>query len=133
MVYASTAQWPKAEEEFRDETKLQPGNTEAAYRLGTALLQQGKAREARTELERADRLRPDMPETLYSLGEAESLDGDNAAAEKAWLHLLEIEKETSLAAQTHFALATLYQKEGQAVKARSEMEEFQKLQKTVPQ
>ena len=43
-----SSQWPKAEEEFRAQTKLQPGNAEAAYRLGSALLQQGKAREART-------------------------------------------------------------------------------------
>src|SRR5437870_13599005 len=65
-VYAGSSQWAKAEEEFRAETKLQPGNAEANYRLGTALLQQGKAREARTELQRADRLQPDMPETLRS-------------------------------------------------------------------
>ena len=42
----------------------QPGNAEAAYRLGTALLQRGKAQEARAELQRADNLQPDMPETL---------------------------------------------------------------------
>jgi len=104
-VYAGSSQWAKAEEEFRAETKLQPGNAEANYRLGTALLQQGKAREARTELQRADRLQPDMPETLYSLGKAASLEGDAVAAEKAWAKLLSIEKASSLAAQTHFALA----------------------------
>src|SRR5882762_3728940 len=49
MVYASSSQWTKAEEQFRAESKMQPGNAEAAYRLGTALLQQGKAREARIE------------------------------------------------------------------------------------
>ena len=45
-VYAGAFQWMKAEEEFRAQAKLQPGNAEAAYRLGTALLEQGKAREA---------------------------------------------------------------------------------------
>jgi tetratricopeptide (TPR) repeat protein len=133
LVYAGTAQWPKAEEEFRAETKVQPGNAEASYRLGAALLQQAKARDARTELERADRLKPDMPETLYSLGKAASLDGDSALAEKAWLHVIEMEKQSSLAAQAHFGLAALYRKQGKAAKARSEMEEFQRLQKTVPQ
>src|SRR6201987_16890 len=53
-VYAGSSQWPKAEEEFRAETKLQPGNAEASYLLGTALLQQGKAREARMALQIAD-------------------------------------------------------------------------------
>ena len=52
LVYAGSSQWAKAEEQFRAQTKMQPGNAEAAYRLGAALLQQGKAREARTELER---------------------------------------------------------------------------------
>ena len=133
LVYAGTQQWPKAEEEFRAETKLQPGNAEARYRLGSALLQQGKFHEALEELTRADRLKPDMPEILYSLGKAASLGGDAPAAEKAWLHLLQIEKNTSLAAQTHFGLATLYRKQGNTAKAQAEMQEFGKLQKTVPQ
>jgi tetratricopeptide (TPR) repeat protein len=97
------------------------------------LLQEGKVREARIELERANQLKPDMPETLYSLGKAASLDGDVLAAEKAWLHLLQIEKQTPLAAQAHFGLAAIYRKQGQAAKAQSEMEEFRKLQNAVPQ
>jgi tetratricopeptide (TPR) repeat protein len=127
-VYAGAFQWAKAEEEFRVQTKLQPGNAEAAYRLGTALLEQGKAREARAELLRADKLLPDMPETLYSMGKAASLDGDGAAAEKAWTRLLSIEKETALAAQAHFALANLYRKQGKTAAAQREMQEFQRLQ-----
>ena len=128
LVYAGAAQWTKAEQEFRAETKLQPGNAEAAYRLGAALLQQGKAHEARQELQRSDALKSGMPETLYSLGKAASLDADPAAAEKAWTKLLEIEKETSLAAQAHFGLAALYRKQGKAVQAQHELQEFQKLQ-----
>ena len=128
LVYAGSAQWPKAEEQFRAQTKLQPGNAEGAYRLGTALLQQGKAREARIELQRADRLQPDMPETLYSLGKAAALAGDPPAAEKAWMKLLTIEKASDLAAQTHFALAGLYRKQGKTADAERETREFQKLQ-----
>jgi tetratricopeptide (TPR) repeat protein len=133
LVYAGAAQWDKAEEQFRAESKLQPGNAEASYRLGSALLQQGKIPEASTELERADHLKPDMPETLYSLGKAASLNGEAAVAEKAWLHLIEIEKQTSLAAQAHFGLAALYRKQGKPVQAESEMQEFRKLEKAVPQ
>jgi tetratricopeptide (TPR) repeat protein len=133
LVYAGAAQWDKAEEEFRAESKLQPGNAEASYRLGSALLQEGKMRKARDELERADRLKPDMPETLYSLGKAASLNGDAGLAEKAWLHLIEIEKQTSLAAQAHFGLAALYRKQGKAALAETEMQEFRKLEKAVPQ
>jgi tetratricopeptide (TPR) repeat protein len=131
QVYANSAQWPKAEEEFRAESKLQPGSAEAAYRLGSALLQQGKVREARQELERSNQLKPEMPETLYSLGKAASLDGDATAAEKAWTKVVEVEKETSLAAQAHFGLAGLYRKQGKAAQAQHEMQEFQRLQGTI--
>ena len=127
LVYAGASQWDKAEEEFRAECKLQPGNAEASYRLGNALLQQGKAREAQQELERADRLKPDMP------GKAASLNGDAALAEKAWLQVIAVEKETSLAAQAHFGLAGVYRKQGKQAKAESELQEFRKVQKMITQ
>jgi len=133
LVYSGSSQWAKAEEEFRAQTRLEPGNAEAAYRLGSALLQQGKAREARTELERSNRLQPDMPETLYSLGKAAALASDSAAAEKAWTRLLAIEKQSPLAAQTHFALAGLYRKQGRSADAERETREFQKLQGAITQ
>lgn len=130
LVYAGSSQWPKAEEAFRAETKLQPGNAEAAYRLGNALLQQGKAKEARAELQQADKLQPQMPETLYSLAKAAALEGDSTAAEKDWKRVTEIEKDSSLAAQAHFALAGLYRKQGKVDAADREMAEFKKLQST---
>src|SRR6266403_347677 len=55
-VYAGAFQWAKAEEEFRAQAKLQPGNAEGVYRLGAALLEQGKVHEARAELLRANKL-----------------------------------------------------------------------------
>lgn len=128
QVYAGSSQWAKAEQEFRAQAKLQPGNAETAYRLGTALLEEGKVHEARVELLRADRLTPDMPETLYSLGKAASLEGDAAAAEKAWINLLSIEKQSSLAAQAHFGLAALYRKQGKTAEAQREIQAFESLQ-----
>lgn len=127
-LYAAAVDWPKAEEQFRDETKIQPGDAEAAYRLGNALLQEGKIPEAKAELTRADHLRPAMPETLFALGKADSLSGDAAAAEKTWQQLLGIEKDTPLAAQTHFALAGLYRKQGKTADAAREMQAYQHLQ-----
>jgi tetratricopeptide (TPR) repeat protein len=131
QVYANSAQWPKAEAEFRAECKLRPGNAEAAYRLGAALLQQGRTREALPELKRSNELKPEMPETLYSLGKAASLNGDAASAERAWLKVIELERNTSLAAQAHFGLAGVYRKQGKTAQAQHEMQEFQKLQSTI--
>jgi tetratricopeptide (TPR) repeat protein len=132
QVFAMTSHWPEATEQFSAETKLQPGNAEAAYRLGDALLHEGKTREARAALERSDKLQPQMPETLYALGKAASLESDTAAAEKSWLELLSVEKETELAAQTHFALAGLYRKQGKMEEADRQMKEFQKLKASSP-
>lgn len=131
QVYANSAQWAKAEAEFRAEAKLRPGSAEAAYRLGAALLQQGKAHEALIELKRSNDRKPEMPETLYSLGKAASLDGDNGTAEQSWLKVVELEKDTSLAAQSHFGLAGLYRRQGKTAQAQHEMQEFQKLQSTI--
>lgn len=49
-VYAGDSQWAKAEQEYRAQCEREPGNAEAAYRLGDALLEQGKAKDARVEL-----------------------------------------------------------------------------------
>ena len=126
QLYTSNSDWSKAEEQFRMECKLQPGNAEAAYDLGQTLLQEGKVDSARAELERAQTLRPGMPETLYLLGKAYAQAGDERRALKAWLMLLDQEKTGSLAAQTHFGLATLYRKAGDKPNAEREMEEFRK-------
>lgn len=127
-VYAASSQWAKAEEQFLAETRLQPGNAEAAFRLGDARLQEGKAEEALKELERADLLRPDMSDTLYSLGKAAVLAGDAATAQRALIRVIALEKESSLAAQAHYALAGLYRKQGKGQEAEREMQQFHRLQ-----
>jgi protein O-GlcNAc transferase len=128
-LYSAESQWDKAEKEFRAEANLQPGDAEAAFRLGNALLQQGKVNQARRELERASGLAPGMADVLYALGKAASLDGDKVAAEKAWLAVLDIEKDGPLAGQAHFGLAGVYRQRGDSAKADAEMKEFQRLQK----
>jgi len=131
QVYANSGRWPAAEEEFRAETKLQPGNAEAAYRLGSALLQQGKPGPALVELKRSNELKPDMTETLYSLGKAAGSSGEPVTAEKAWLRVIELEKNSPLAAKAHFELAGLYRKQGKAAQAQKEMQAFQAIQTTI--
>jgi tetratricopeptide (TPR) repeat protein len=127
-LYARAQQWDKAEEEFRLETENQPGSAVAFYRLGESLLQLGKFHQAREALVHSDQLKAGMPETLYLLGKAAGLDGDDALAQKSWIHLLSLEQNTSLAAQAHFGLAGIYRKQGKSADADREMEEFRKLQ-----
>jgi len=128
-LYAAAAQWPQAEAEFSAEAKIQPGDAETAYRLGSAYLETGKTHEAVRELQRADQLRPGMPETLYALGKALAANGDPSGAERAWKSLLTVEKQGELAAQAHFGLAGLYRKQGKAVEAARESQEFQRLRR----
>jgi tetratricopeptide (TPR) repeat protein len=127
-LYARAQQWDKAADQFQLETEVQPGSPEAFYRLGEAQVQLGKFHEAREALVRSDQLKEDMPETLYMLGKAAALDGDEIVAEKSWLQVLNIEKDSALAAQAHFGLAGIYRKQGKTAEADREMDEFRKLQ-----
>jgi tetratricopeptide (TPR) repeat protein len=127
-LYARAQQWDKAAEQFQLETEAQPGSPEAFYRLGEALVQLGKFHEARAALVSSDQLKADMPETLYMLGKAAALDGDDTLAQKSWLHVLNLEKDTALVAQAHFGLAGIYRKQGKSADADREMNEFLKWQ-----
>jgi hypothetical protein len=71
-----------------------------------------------------------MADVIYALGKAASLDGDSAAAEKAWLAVVDTQKDGPLAAEAHFGLAGIYRQRGDSAKAETEMKEFQRLQKT---
>jgi Tfp pilus assembly protein PilF len=62
------------------------------------------------------------------LGKVAALDGDDSVAEKSWQHVLNLEKDTALAAQAHFGLAGIYRKQGKTADADREMDEFRKLQ-----
>ena len=132
-LLATAGNWPGAEAEFREEGKLRPEHAETAWRLGSALLQQGKGTEALVELKRADRLEAGMPETLLALGKAASQTGDTTLAEKSWIQILAIEKESDLAAQAHFELANLYRKAGRAQDADKELAAYKKIKETKAQ
>ncbi|MFZ0883563.1 MAG: tetratricopeptide repeat protein [Candidatus Acidiferrales bacterium] len=129
-VFAADSAWEKAAEQFRAEAKLQPGNAEAAYRLGDALLQLGQMKEAQAELQRSDSLRPDMPETLYALGRAAAAN-DPSVAEHALTRVIDLEKETPLAAQAYLALAGVHRKQGKPDQAAHDLQEYRRIQDLV--
>jgi protein O-GlcNAc transferase len=128
-IYAGHAEWPLAEEQFRAETTLHPGNAEAAFRLGDVLVQQGKMKEAAAELQRSDSLRPNMPETLYAIGRALAA-ADASAAEQALTSLLKIEQNTLVAAQADLLLASIHRKQGKSALASREMEDYRRIRRS---
>jgi tetratricopeptide (TPR) repeat protein len=127
LVYAAQSEWEKAEEQFRGEARLQPGNAEAAYRLGDALLQRGKMKEAVAELQRSDSLRGDMPETLYALGRA-AASSEPSVAERALTRVIDLEKDTPLAARSYLTLAGIHRRQGKTDQAAREMQEYRRIQ-----
>jgi tetratricopeptide (TPR) repeat protein len=127
QIYAARSEWALAEAQFREGTKLQSGNSEAAYRLGDTLLQEGKMKDAAKELHRSNLLRPDMPETLYSLGRATAVSNPDTA-ELALSKVIEIEKETPLAGQACLLLAEIHRRQGKAELAMREMAEYRRIQ-----
>jgi tetratricopeptide (TPR) repeat protein len=127
QIYAAGGEWEKAEEQFRLEIKLQPGNSEAAYRMGDALLQQGKMKEAAEALRRSNDLRPDMSETLYSLGRAIAV-GDPSSAEHAFNRVIELEKNTPLAARAFLALSGIHRRQGKIELAAQDLQEYRRIE-----
>lgn len=119
-LYLAAADYGRAETEFRAEVVLSPKSAAAAYRLGAALAQNGKAVEAVAALERALLLAPAMPETLLELGKVHAAAGNAQAAEPPLLRVIEIEPQSALAEAAHLQLAAIYRKLGRAADAESQ-------------
>ena len=97
-----------------------------------ALLQNGRLDQAREQLVLANKLQPGMPETLYALGKAASMQGDNAVAIDALTRVVTLEPAGPLAAQAHFALSGIYRKQAKTAEAGQEMQQYQKLKAAAP-
>jgi tetratricopeptide (TPR) repeat protein len=128
MLKLNTGNLDDAEKEFRAEATLSPGDGEAAWRLGSALLQKGRASEALVELQRSNSLRPNMIETLFDLGRAYGMTNQMQEAERAWLAVIAIEDNGELAAASHFQLSQTYRRQGKVAEADRHLRRFQELQ-----
>ena len=102
-LYAGVSQWGKAETEFRSEAKLQPGDAEAAFWLGNSLLQQGKVKEARLELARANELQPwDGGYSLCAWQGGVARVAIRRPRRRLGWHVIGIIRTAPLASQAHF-------------------------------
>lgn len=119
-----------AEREYRAELDLRPGNSEAAWRLGSLLLKKGQAHEALPLLQQSDKLKPDMLDVLLDLGKAYLLENRVEAAEKAFQRIIAINDSGELAGAAHFQLSQIYRKLGKSAEADREMERFRELTKS---
>ena len=116
-----------AEGEFRAEARLRPGDAEAAWRLGSILVKKGQGSEALSELERADRMKPDMIEALVDLGKAYSMENRVDDAAKAYRRVIAIEDTDELAAAAHLQLSQICRKLGRTAEADQHLKRFREL------
>jgi tetratricopeptide (TPR) repeat protein len=116
-----------AEAEYRAEVRLRPGNSEAAWRLGSVLLKKGQGKEALTHLQQSDKLKPDMLETLLDLGAAYQAENQIGEAEKAYRRLVAIDDGDELAAAAHLRLSQICRKLGRVQEADQHLKRFREL------
>jgi len=116
-----------AEREFRAEVRLRPGDAEAAWRLGSVILKKGHGREALVELQRSDKLKPDMLETLLDLGKAYAAANQLAQAENTYQRIIAIDDKDELAAAAHLQLSQICRKLGKPTEAEQHLKRFREL------
>ena len=113
--------------EFRAEVRLRPGDAEAAWRLGSVLLKMGQTREALTELQRSNELKPNMLETLLELGKAYLMENQLEQAKKVYRSMIEIDDADELAAAAHLQLSQIYRKMGEPAEAEQHLKRLREL------
>jgi tetratricopeptide (TPR) repeat protein len=127
-LYVDASDYSKAEEVYREELKLSPGNADLSYKYGAVLLKLGRSSEAIPHLEKAVISDPNLAEAHFQLGKAFSDEGNLDGAEKAWLKVIQLRPGLELIAPTHYQLAQLYQKQERNKEAEKELELFRKTQ-----
>ena len=128
-LYLESGDYEKAEREFRDEARLASGSGAAAFKLGVVLINRGEISAALAELERANTLQPDMPETLLELGKVRASSGDVTAAERLFRSVIELERDSRLTETAHLQLSLIYRKLGRTADADRETKLFRELRK----
>jgi tetratricopeptide (TPR) repeat protein len=91
------------------------------------LLKKGQSKEALAELQRSDRLKPAMMETLLELGKAYAMENQLEQAEKTFGRVIEIEDTGDLAATAHWQLSQICRKLGKAAEAAQHLKRFREL------
>jgi tetratricopeptide (TPR) repeat protein len=106
------------EKSLRVAAAHEPGNFEANHRLGTLLVETGKAREALSYLEHASHLNPNSYENTYQLALAYADSGDYQRARSSARTLLTTqEQDAHHSAELHHLLADVEGKLGNPVEA----------------
>jgi tetratricopeptide (TPR) repeat protein len=118
-----TQEAPAAIGEWREEVRRDPANFEAVFALGAALAEKGDPAEARSLLEKADRMRPNYAPTLYHLGKLGWK--EKRAGAQALLERSVAGDPDNRAA--HYLLGQIYRARGRVAEAERETAEVRRL------
>lgn len=124
-AYWNLSQWDQANEQFKAELEVDPGNCMAAWKLGNIIMQRGgNPEEALTDLNKAIGECPDLADARVDRARAlAKLDRNQEAVSD----LETAEKATPNDPSIHFLLAKAYRALGRSQDAGREMQLFSKL------
>ena len=125
QILRSLAEIDRAEEQFREELKVNPYDYFANTEVAMQLKQEGKVEEARAHLQRALQVRPEDPGALHQIA---LLDLTQGRAEQARETLERVVREHPDFAEAHAALATAYYKLNRKAEGDREREAARRVQ-----
>jgi len=124
--YWIEGKWEPANEEFKQELAISPGDYLSNWKLGDTCLSLRQYDEARTYLERALKQKPDLGQADRDMGKLLIRTGQPEAALPYLRKVVELDPEEP---SVHFLLAEVYRKMGNTPAVNAELEAFQKLRK----
>jgi len=117
----------RARAEFEAELALNPDDAAAEYQIGQILNAGAKAAEALPHYEKALALSPDFVEAALAVGKMRVVARQFADAIRLLEHVVALDARNEAA---HYNLMIAYRNSGQMDKARTEQQEYEKLQRT---
>ena len=123
--YARTGKYNEAAEEFKQELQINPDDSLALWKLGELALH-GEPQEARTYLERAVSLNPDLPQAVLAYGRVLARVGETEKAVEQFQRVVRLAPEED---SVHFHLVKAYRRLGRDDEAKVEMARFEQLAK----
>ena len=124
-AYARTGKYDEAAEEFKKELQINPDDSLALWKLGELTLH-GEPQEARTYLERAVSLNPDLPQAVLAFGRVLARVGETEKAVEQFQRVVRLAPEED---SVHFHLVKAYRRLGREEEAKVEIARFEQLAK----
>lgn len=125
--YRNAGKMQEAEEAFRKELEIDPGNVVAKYKLGVLLTERGDAAQGKELVVEALKVRPGLIHADYNLGRAEMLLGNDAAAAEDFERATKSDSDPDILQQSWYRLGTVLRHLHRTQESQQAFAMFQKL------